>query len=134
MFATQAALPLPRDVLLEIDSFRRRRVRRAKTAHRRERLYLARKWAISLRRKAAALGADVWIPFPAAWDFRDGEFRHGAYFRELFAWFRAHGLWAFRRSQSQSSSLSSATRTTFSRASVGHSAPSRPAWASRQTS
>ena len=91
MIATQAALPLPRDVLAEIDSFRRRRVRRAKTAHTRERLYLAQKWALSLRRKAALLGEDVWIPFPMAWDFADGEFRHATYFRELFAWFRARG-------------------------------------------
>jgi hypothetical protein len=92
MFATQAALPLPRDVLAEIDSFRRRRVRRAKTAHSRERLYLAQKWALSLRRKAAVLGEEVPIPFPMAWDFREGEFRHEAYFRALFAWFRARGL------------------------------------------
>ena len=92
MYATQAALPLPRDVLAEIDSFRRPRVRRVKTAHTRERLYLAQKWALSLRRKAAALGEDVFVPFPMAWDFRDGEFRHEAYFRELFAWFRARGL------------------------------------------
>ena len=91
MIATQAALPLPRDVLAEIDSFRRRRVRRAKTAHTRERLYLAQKWALSLRRKAALLGEDVWIPFPMAWDFRGG-FRYEAYFRELFAWFRERGL------------------------------------------
>jgi hypothetical protein len=63
--ATQAALgALPPDVLAEIDSFRRRRARRAKTAHARERLYLAQERAISLRRKATALGAEVWIPFP----------------------------------------------------------------------
>jgi hypothetical protein len=93
MFATQAALgALPPDVLSEIDSFRRRRARRTKTAHARERLYLAQKWAISLRRKATALGAEVWIPFPLSWDRVGGEFRYAAYFRDLFAWFRARGL------------------------------------------
>jgi hypothetical protein len=93
MFATQAALSsLPRDVMLEIDSFRRHRIRRARTAHDRQRLFLAQKWALSLRRKAVVLGEGVWIPFPMAWDFRDGEFRHAAHFRELFAWFRARGL------------------------------------------
>ena len=92
MFATQAALPLPRDVLAEIDSFRRRRVRREKTAHSRERLYLAQKWALSLRRKAALLGQDIFVPFPMAWDFVDGEFRHAARFRWLFAYFRELGL------------------------------------------
>ena len=91
MFATQAALPLPAEMLAEIDGFRRRRVRRAKTAHSRERLYLAQKWALSLRRKAALLGRDIFVPFPMAWDFADGEFRHATYFRELFAWFRARG-------------------------------------------
>jgi hypothetical protein len=63
-----------------------------KTAHTRERLYLAQKWALSLRRKAAGLGEDIFVPFPMAWDFPDGEFRHEAYFRELFAWFRERGL------------------------------------------
>jgi hypothetical protein len=38
MFATQAALPLPADVLARIDSFRRRRARRDKTAHERQRV------------------------------------------------------------------------------------------------
>ena len=65
--------------------------RRAKTVHARERLYLAQKWALSLRRKAAVLGEDIYVPFPLAWDF-DGEFRYAAYFRELFAWFRARGV------------------------------------------
>jgi hypothetical protein len=92
MFATQAALPLPPNVLSEIDSFRRRRVRRVKTAHAREHLYLAQKWALSLRRKAVALGVVIPVPFPMAWDFREGEFRHEAYFREPFAWFRERGL------------------------------------------
>jgi hypothetical protein len=93
MIATQAALRvLPPEVLARIDSFRRRRARRAKTVHARERLYLAQKWALSLRRKAAALGEEVWIPFPMAWDFRDGEFRHATYFCDLFAYFRARGL------------------------------------------
>jgi hypothetical protein len=92
MYATQAALPLPADVLARIDSFRRRRARRDKTAHERQRLYLAQKWAHSLRRKAAVLGEDVWIPIPLGWDFPGGEFRYAAYFRELFAWFRARGV------------------------------------------
>ena len=68
------------------------RARRDKTAHERQRLYLAQKWAHSLRRKAAVLGEDVWIPIPLGWDFPDGEFRYAAYFRELFAWFRARGV------------------------------------------
>jgi hypothetical protein len=59
MYATQAALPLPRDVLAEIDSFRRPRVRRAKTAHTRQRLYLAQKWAIP-----AAQGCPLRVGFP----------------------------------------------------------------------
>ena len=92
MFATQAAIPLPAEVLAEIDGFRRRRVYRERTAHSRERLYLAQKWALSLRRKAALLGRDIFVPLPMAWDFADGEFRHATYFRELFAWFRARGL------------------------------------------
>jgi hypothetical protein len=92
MYATQAALPLPADVLARIDSFRRRRVHRDKTAHSRQRLYLAQKWAHSLRRKAAVLGEDVLVPFPLAWDFPDGEFRYAAYFRELFAWFRERNV------------------------------------------
>jgi hypothetical protein len=91
MYATQAALPLPPEVLARIDSFRRR-ARRAKTAHSRQRLYLAQKWAHSLRRKAAVLGEDVWIPIPLGWDFPDGEFRYSAYFRALFAWFRERNV------------------------------------------
>jgi hypothetical protein len=67
------------------------RVRRARTAHSRERLYLAQKWALSLRRKAALLGEDIFVPLPMAWDFAGGEFRHAAYFRALFAWFRERG-------------------------------------------
>jgi hypothetical protein len=79
MFATQAALgALPRDVLAEIDSFRRRRVRRARTARDRH-------------RKAAVVGEDLSIPFPMAWDIVDGEFRYAAYYRELFARFQALG-------------------------------------------
>jgi hypothetical protein len=58
MYATQAALPLPSDVLAEIDSFRRRRAYRTKTAHSRERLYLAQKWAIP-----AAQGGHVGVAF-----------------------------------------------------------------------
>jgi hypothetical protein len=92
MFATQAALPLPADVLARIDSFRRRRARRSKTAHSRERLYLAQKWAHSLRRKAFVLGVAVEIPIPLAWDIVDGEFRYAEYFRALFAWFRERGV------------------------------------------
>jgi hypothetical protein len=93
MYATQAALrALGADVVSHLDTFRRRRVRRAKTVHARERLYLAQKWALSLRRKAAVLGEDIFVPFPLAWDFPDGEFRYAAYFRELFAWFRARGV------------------------------------------
>jgi hypothetical protein len=92
MYATHAALPLPLEVLARIDSFRRRRVRCDKTAHARQRLYLAQKWAHSLRRNAFVLGEDVWVPIPLAWDFPDGEFRYAAYFRELFAWFRARGV------------------------------------------
>ncbi len=92
MFATQAALPLPAEVLARIDSFRRPRARRARTAHSRERLYLAQKWAMSLHRKAFLLGVAVEIPIPLAWDIVDGEFRYAAYFRALFAWFRERGL------------------------------------------
>jgi hypothetical protein len=93
MFATQAALaPLRADVLSLIDSFRRRRIRRAKTVHNRQRLYLAQKWALSFRRKAAILGEEIFIPFPMAWDFVDGEFRYAAYYGELLAWFRTRGV------------------------------------------
>jgi hypothetical protein len=53
---------------------------------------LAQKWALSLRRKAAIVGEDIVVPFPMAWDFVGGEFRHAAYFAALFDWFRARGV------------------------------------------
>jgi hypothetical protein len=93
MYATEAALSaLGADIVSHLDTFRRRRVRRAKTVHARERLYLAQKLAISLRRKATALGVEVWIPFPLSWDFPGEDFHHAAYFRDPFAWLRTRGL------------------------------------------
>ena len=91
MFATQAALGnvFPPDVLAEIDSFRRRRVRRAKTAHRRQELYLVQKWCQALRRKMAASGIAVFIPYAVAWNFEDERLRGGI--RWLYAFFRQHG-------------------------------------------
>ena len=95
MRATQAALgrTLPAEVLAAIDSCRRTRRCRAKTAHDRQALYLAHKWVLALRRKAAVAGDGAWLPWPLARDFRDGRWVYAPYVEALYAWYRAeHGL------------------------------------------
>ena len=91
MRATQAALgrALPMDVLAEIDAYRRARRRRARTECDRQALYLAQAWVLGLRRKAALTGRqDVWLPFPLAREFVEGQWVHQAYIQALYAWYR----------------------------------------------
>jgi hypothetical protein len=91
MRATQAALgrSLPAEVLAQVDSYRRARRRRAREERGRQALYLAQAWVLALRRKAALTGRqDVWLPFPLAHDFTEGEWAHRPYIQALYAWYR----------------------------------------------
>jgi hypothetical protein len=91
MRATQAALgrALPMDVLAEIDACRRARRRRAREGHDRQALYLAQAWVLGLRRKAALTGRQgMWLPWPLASEFVEGQWVHQTYIQVLYAWYR----------------------------------------------